>query len=454
MYATSTAAAPATETHATPEAQYTDGVAYVLKGFPRLSESFISNEVRLLIRQGLSLRLFSIKGGDALAESDDLPPVHYLPEVSSLSNTGLLRWLWANLGPFISIQWRWWFRAPRSYLRALKFALNGARRYGQGGLKKTFIKEFLFATEIAGEIRRDPAITHIHAHFCHDATNVAWMCSLLTGLPFSFTAHAKDIYQNKLNPGDLLRRKLDAAAFVTTCTYANVHHLRRLARDPAKIHGIYHGLDLRRFRPAVSANGRPAGPLRLISVGRHVEKKGFSYLLDACVLLTQANLDFTLTILGETGPQTPLLEQQIRELKLDTRVRLNGPVPQTQLPRFYQQADVFLLPCVIVGDGDRDGIPNVMAEAMACAVPVVVSDVSGIPELVLDDDNGLLLPERDSAAIAAAVLRLAGDAELRQRLGRNARQSVERYFDADATHARLYELFATTLASHRARAVA
>lgn len=430
-----------------------DKVAYVLKGFPRLSESFISNEVRLLTGLGMDLGLFSIKQGDALADKDGLPEVHYLPGVTSMSNTNLATWLLTNFAPFATAQLYWLSRAPLRYMQVLKFAVDCARRYGSGALKKTFIKEFLLATQAGRAMQRNANYTHIHAHFCHDATNVAWMCSQLTGLPFSFTAHAKDIYQGKLNPGDLLERKLEATVFATTCTFANVQYLRGKTRDPKKIHGIYHGLNTRQFRPAATTRASDT-PLQLLSIGRYVEKKGFDYLIDACALLQQQKVDFTLTILGETGDQTNLLKHKIDALHLHERVHLRGPIAQKYLPEVYQQADIFILPCVIVGDGDRDGIPNVMAEAMACELPVVVSDVSGIPELVVDELNGLLLPQRDSRAIADAIGRLARDAEMRQRLGRNARQNIERYFDAETTHAQLYDLFQQTLAKNRGEACA
>ena len=425
-----------------------DKVAYVLKGFPRLSETFISNEVRLLTGLGMKLSLFSIKQGDALVDADGLPEVDYLPGVTSMSNTLLIPWLFTNIAPFAPAQLYWLIKAPLRYLRTLRFAIDCARRYGTGAVKKTFIKEFLFATQIARAIHKAGDFAHIHAHFCHDATNVAWMCSQLTGLPFSFTAHAKDIYQNKLNPGDLLERKLEATSFATTCTFANVHYLSRKTREPNKIHGIYHGLNIRLFRPAAPATTR-SGPLKLLSIGRHVEKKGFDYLIDACALIKQRELDFTLTILGESGDQTNLLHKKIRELGLCDQVHLLGPIPQKDLPQIYRESDLFVLPCVIVDDGDRDGIPNVMAEAMACALPVVVSDISGIPELVVHEDSGLLLPQRDSGAIADAIVRLAQDPDLRLRLGRNARLSVEQDFDADTTHTHLYELFQQTLAEHR-----
>jgi glycosyltransferase involved in cell wall biosynthesis len=273
-------------------------IAYVLKGYPRLSESFIANEVRLLKELGVDLKLFSIKSGDALGADPNLPCAHYLPVVTSLSQTNLIAWLKQNLPAFSDDQWYWINNDFSRYLATLSFALGSAFKYRVGrswGIKKTFIKEFLFATHIARLIKSDSVITHLHAHFCHDATTVAWMVSRLTGLPYSFTAHAKDIYQSRLNPKDLLDRKLDAAKFAVTCTQTNVEFLRGRCNDPQKIHGIYHGLNTQQFLPR-STSAPPVAATKLISVGRMVEKKGFIYLIEACRILRDRGISFSLEI--------------------------------------------------------------------------------------------------------------------------------------------------------------
>ncbi|MCP5144502.1 MAG: glycosyltransferase [Gammaproteobacteria bacterium] len=418
-------------------------IAYILKGYPRLSESFIANEVRLLGQMGMDLQLFSIKKGDAMASSDDLPPAHYLPAVSSLSGTGLLAWLKQNLPTYREDQRFWLRHNPARYLSALGFALKSAMKYrNQGGglIKKTFIKEFLFATHIAREIIQRGGVEHLHAHFCHDATMVAWMVSRLTGIPFSFTAHAKDIYQEGMNPKDLLQRKLSAASFAVTCTQTNVTFLKDRCTQPDKVHGIYHGLNTGMFKPRdVCAAIRPVA--RLVAVGRMVEKKGFIYLIEACGLLRDRGIPFALDIIGEQGDQTTLLEFAIRKHALTDHIRLLSPMPQANLVGIYRESDVFVLPCVVVADGDRDGIPNVMAEAMACGLPVVVTDVSGIPEIVNNGRNGVIVPPRDSAALADAIADLIAHPEKGVSLGSAARASIETVFDASRTHESLKSLF-------------
>jgi len=429
-------------------------IAYVLKGFPRLSETFIANEVRLLTQTGLSLDLFSIKPGDAMAADHDLPAVHYLPEVTTLSRTSLRDWMRCNYPAFSDNQKYWLRRHPGRYIRTLVFALRCAFRYRQKAaswIKKSFIKEFLLATYIANEMDRDKSYVHIHAHFCHDATTVAWMVSKLTGLPFSFTAHAKDIYQKRLNPGDLLQRKLSATRFAVTCTNANVEYLRERSSSPENIHGVYHGLNTHQFVPknelARSRNDLDETPKKLLAVGRMVEKKGFIYLIEACRILRDRGVSFKLELVGEAGDQSDRIRDAIAEYGLGNHIELQAPVPQSALLNYYRSAAIFVLPCIVLDDGDRDGIPNVMAEAMACALPVVVTGISGIPELVENDVNGVLVPTRDARPLADAIERLLQNPATRMRLGEAARHRIEAVFDANATHHRLKSIFDHALAN-------
>jgi glycosyltransferase involved in cell wall biosynthesis len=416
-------------------------VAYVVKGFPRLSESFILNEVLWLSRMGLKLELFSVKAGEDLGPIPALPPVEYLPRVSSLSATSLWRWLIANVRPFASSQWYLLRRHPMRYLRALVFACGQAfehRDRARGGLKKTFVKEFLQATFIARRLLEQRDFQHIHAHFCHGATTIAWIASMLTGLPFSFTAHAKDIYEQRQNPGALLRQKLEAARFAVTCTHTNLEHLRTLTPRGEHVHAVYHGLDLSLFTPSAIPRVQP----KLLAVGRLVEKKGFLYLVEACGLLRDQGIDFQLDIVGEPGDQTEAITRLIESLRLSGHVRVCPPVPQHALAELYRSAVAFVLPCIVVESGDRDGIPNVMAEAMASGLPVVVTDISGIPEIVESEVNGILVPPRSSERLAAALRRVLGDTALRARLGAAARQRIEKVFDAAKTHRELARIFA------------
>ena len=420
-------------------------VAYVMNGFPRLSETFIANEIFLLEQMGLRLRLFSVKREHEPkvhpVVSAIRAPLSYLPRASSLSGATLAGWLARNLPRFARAQLAVAVRHPLRYLAALGSAVAMSWRYRKGplALRKVFIKEFLQAAHIAADVLRDGNIAHLHGHFCHGVATITWFASRLTGIPFSFTAHAKDIYQAELNPGDLLERKLAAARFVATCTAANAAVLKARHPDANVVHTIYHGLDTDYFRPA---EGRPPTDLPIVlAVGRFVEKKGFAHLVEACALLKRARLRFGCVIVGEHGSAHDAIRALIVARGLEDSVRLLGPVTQDQLREIYRQARVFALPCQVMDDGDRDGIPNVLAEAMAMGVPVVSTPISGIPELIHDGEHGLLVPPRDPQALADALRRVLSDRALHERLARAGRARICERFDSRHTTLALRDLF-------------
>ncbi len=419
-------------------------VAYVMNGFPRLSETFIAHEIHQLERLGTPLRLYSVK-------QEREPVVHpvvaairaplvYLPDASSLSGTTLLRWLRDNLPTFAGAHAALLCRRPLTWAATLGSALALAwkHRPAPWSLKKVFIKEFLQAGWIANAVRREGDVSHLHGHFCHGVATITWFASRLSGLPFSFTAHAKDIYQAELNPGRLLERKMGAARFVATCTCANAHVLRARHPRPDDVHAIYHGLDTQWFSPQPAVASAEA-PL-LLAVGRLVEKKGFDQLIAACALLKRRGVAFRCLIVGEDGSAGPALRAQIAELNVADRVQLHGPVTQDHLRRIYRGARAFVLPCRIMEDGDRDGFPNVLAEAMAMGVPVVSTPISGIPEMIDDGVHGLLA-SGSAASLADAVQCLLGDATLHANLARAARERICERFDSRRTTVALRDLF-------------
>ena len=423
-------------------------VAYVMNGFPRLSETFIAHEIHQLEQSGLQLRLFVVKDE---AEDKVHPvvdeiraPLAYLPKASSLSGTTLLGWLRANLPSYWRAHAAVAVRHPLRYVRTLASAVALTVRHWP---RKVFIKEFLQSGAIADAVLRDRNVRHLHGHFCHGVATITWFASLLTGVPFSFTAHAKDIYQAELNPGDLLERKLGAARFVATCTCANAHVLGARHPRAEEIHTIYHGLDTDYFSPApvpasVQANGEP--PL-ILAVGRLVEKKGFDQLIAACARLKQAGLRFRCAIVGERGSALPSLRAQIETLGLQDHVQLRSAVTQDQLREIYRGAQVFALPCQIMEDGDRDGFPNVLAEAMAMGVPVVSTAISGIPEMIDDGVHGLLVQPRDPQALAHALHRVLTEPELHASLAGAGRERICERFDSRLTTLALRDLFIAQL---------
>jgi glycosyltransferase involved in cell wall biosynthesis len=437
-------------------------VAYVLKGYPRRSEIFIASEIHRLERLGVRLRLFVLKPPDEqqhhpVVDRVEAEPV-YLPATASLSASKALPWLRANLAAFVPALRRVAARHPRTMTRAAGRAIAQSVRARRGFWawpRKLYLKEFLLAVALTDQLDAAGDVRHLHAHFAHGSATVAWLAATITGIPFSFTGHAKDVYSASLNPAGLLRRKMAAAEFVVTCTAANRTHLRRLSGD-TPVHLAYHGLnadfaalidhdDLLPERPGRRAPVAMAPRLRILGVGRLVPKKGFDILIQACALLRRQNLDFELVIAGETGEHEPEIRRLIERHGLADRICLVGPQDQAELYQLYRHASVFCLPCRVLDNGDRDGIPNVLVEAMACGLPVVTTAVSGIPELVSHDSTGLLVPPDDPRALAAQLLRVARDPQLARRLAASASASVAERFDGDRLAMRMADLFTESL---------
>ncbi len=404
-------------------------IAYILKMYPRFSETFILSEILELERQGVDLRIFSLKKPDDGRFHADLARVRaavtYLPEAPLLARQAYYE---AHRQVFA------WNR-PR-YLRLLRGVLK-RRRAGA-------LKRFLQAGYIAPRLRQ-AGIAHVHAHFASSATSVAHYLHRLTGVSYSFTAHAKDIYINSVS-SEVLERKLKAARFAVTVSDYNREYLSHLAGGDRVVR-IYNGLDLRQF--ALDGRDRDEPPL-VLGVGRLVEKKGFADLIRACAALRRDGCRFQCRIVGK-GDREAELRALIRDLDLAGCVELAGPLPREALLELYPRATVFVAPSVIGADGNRDGLPTVLIEAMALGVPVVSTDVTGIPELVEDGRTGLLAPQRDPEALAGAIRRVLEDRAFAAALVRAGRERVEREFDLRREAARLRELFEQVGAASAAR---
>ncbi len=428
-------------------------VAYVLKGYPRLSEVFITSEIYRLERLGVPLRLYVLKAADEDVQHDVVRRVRvrpdYLQQTTSLSAAGLFRWLGANLGGFRLALLRTARRHPVGTVRAAGQAFAQAVRARRGFLvapRKIYLKEFLLAVDLVDRLEASGDVVRLHAHFAHGTTTVTWLASTITGLPFSFTGHAKDVYTEELNPAGLLRRKMDAASFVVTCTEANRTHLTSLgSRTP--VHVVYHGLNAD-FESLVAAGVRRVEPtrVRLLAVGRLVRKKGLDTFVDACAVLRSRGVDFEAVIAGERGDHERAVRARVAATDLEERVSFLGPLTQTGLFEEYQRASVFALPCRVLEDGDRDGIPNVLMEAMACRLPVVTTGVSGITELVRDGENGLIVEPDRPTDLADALHRLIKDPELARHLAERGHSTISEQFDAASTAAEMASLL--TVSEH------
>ena len=395
-------------------------IGVVLKGYPRLSETFVAQELAALERRGLRLALYSLRRPTDAAvhpvHAEIAAPVDYLPEYLHEAPVRVLRaWTSARRLPGYAAALAA-FRADLARDRTR----NRARRFGQ-------------ALVLAAELPAD--VGHLHAHFLHTPASVARYAALMRRLPWSVSAHAKDVWTT---PEWEKREKLASCAWATTCTRANAEHLRAIAADPARVDLVYHGLDARRF-PAPPLASRSGTPVVVLAVGRAVEKKGFDDLL-AALARVPATLDWRFEHVGG-GPLLAALQAQAAALGIAQRIIWHGPLAQPQVLERYRAADVFALPSRIAADGDRDGLPNVLMEAQSQRLPCVATAVSGIPELIDDSRTGLLVPPRDVDALARALAALISDAGLRRRLGEAGFERTRTRFDVERGIDRLVERF-------------
>ncbi len=404
----------------------------ILKGFPRISETFISNEILLLEKMGFRIHIFSMRqpreNFTHRSVADIRAQVDYLPE-KILSHLPVLMKTNLLLAS----------RIPEVYRNAMRMAWGRYLRTR----KSATLKHLLQAGYLVQRLLPGQGIAHLHAHFAHSPTSVALFSSLLSSLPFSFTAHAKDIYTS--DPRQL-REKISLARFVITCTGYNREYLRCLAPGAqTPIDCIYHGINPRLFTPAADP-GRPAadGPRRLLTVARLTAKKGLPTVLEALCRLRDGGIDFEHVLIGDGELRDEILAS-IRRLGLGGHTRWLGTQPHEEVLAHYRRADVFLLGCRIAPNGDRDGIPNVLMEAMAMGVPVVATRVSAIPELVQHRRTGMLVPPEDPGAMVRAVREVLEDADLRGDITRRARQRVTRDFDNQVLIRRLADHFKAAL---------
>lgn len=385
----------------------------VLKGYPRISESFISNEILLLERLGFTIRIFSMRHPRESFTHRSVrrirARVDYLPQDLLVPLPTFLR---HNLPLAAAI--------PGRYGAALRLA---AGRYLRTR-KIATLKHLFQAGYLVHKLLPGGNVAHLHAHFAHSPTSVALFAARLSGLPFSFTAHAKDIYTS--DPRQL-REKIDLARFVVTCTEYNRSHLAGLAGPTnTPIRRIYHGIDTRLF--SGGDPGRiPAPPYRLITVARLTAKKGLPTVFRALKILKDRGIPFRHILIGDGDGREELLAT-VRSLGLADCVDWLGTLPHEAVIDHYRTSDLFVLGSEIAPDGDRDGIPNVLVESMAMGVPVVATRVSAIPELARHGETGLLVPPGRPEAMAGAMERLLADGTLRASIIPAAADLVRREF--------------------------
>lgn len=385
-------------------------IGVLLKIYPKISETFVLGEIFGLEQRGLKLRIFSLRRPtDAISNAQVQSvraPLTYVPLPEQGGGAAILR---AHVELAL--------RFPLRYAKALLFCL----RRDEGGRWRDFLQAGCLAREL-----RAQRIVHLHAHFASEPAGIAELVQRLVGIPYSISAHAKDIY---LSRPEALRRKMQGARFTVTCTQYNQRYLHQIAGEAA-ISCMYHGVDLDRFRPASGRRCQDQDTPLVLSVGRLREKKGFDVLIEACALLRGRGVALRCEIVGY-GEEEARLRALIAARGVGACVTLTGKMTQDQVIERYARAAVFVLPCRVAQDGDRDGIPNVLLEAMAMALATVSTRVSGIPEVIEHGVNGLLVPPMDASALAEALQLVLRDPAYAAELGAAARHTMASSFCRD-----------------------
>jgi len=387
----------------------------ILKGYPRISETFISNEIRLLEKLDFAIHLFSMRRPRENFTHNSVQKIQaavdYLPETLIKP---LPQLMYHNLCLAA--------KKPGIYGAALKTAYHRFLRTRNSAT----IKHLLQAGYLVHRLLPERRVAHLHAHFAHSPTSVAMFASQLTGIPFSFTAHAKDIYTS--DPGQI-REKIGLARFVVTCTEYNRKHLCKLGDGHATpIHRNYHGIDITLFCDKNEIPKIPVPPYQILTVARLTAKKGLPTIYKALRILCDQGVSLQHTHIGG-GEDREKVMSLIKDLDLAFVTRLLGTQPHQVVLDHYKNADIFVLGCEVAPNGDRDGIPNVLMESMAMGLPVVATDISGIPELVENQRTGLLVPPGQPDKLAAGMLRMLTDEKLRKRVITAGKQRVVGEFD-------------------------
>jgi glycosyltransferase involved in cell wall biosynthesis len=409
--------------------------ALYLWHFPVLSQTFVQREIEALKRSGLTVVVVADDKGDTSQLSESalvlLRETRYLLPVAAGARQRYHRY-------FIT-------RHPLRYLNLLLYVV--CRRYGAYKNFSNDLAVFERVVYLAG-VLKDEHVRHVHALWADRCAFIALVASRLLGITYSVQARAHDIHRRQHQFA--LKEKFTHANFVVTNSEYNSAHIRTFLKrhDVGKVHTVYEGIDLEQFRPKQS-NRQSTDCVKLLCVARLVEEKGLVVLLQACKILQDQGRPFHCRIVG--GPEFPLyrdyyltLKKTHKALGLQDCVAFMGAQPFAEVMKHYDSADIFVLPCVVAKNGGRDISPNALLEAMAMALPVISTTISAIPEIIEDGVSGVLVPPHDAAALAAAIQRLSDDPCLRRRLGKHAREKVQREFHITKNMATLVRLYGAT----------
>ncbi len=397
-------------------------VAYIMSRFPKHTETFILYEMLAIEEQGVSIEVFPIlKQRDSVVHPEAqvlVERAHYLPFLSLpiiFSNVAVIR------------------RNARLYFRTLLEVLNGT--FGNINFLVGAISMFPKAVHFS-KMMAEQEITHVHAHFSNHPAVAALIVHRLTGIPFSFTAHGHDIHKDRT----MLREKIAAAAFAVTVSEYNKSLMAKECRpgEDSKIHVIHCGVDTRLFKLPVKPEKEATN--NIICVASLLEVKGHTYLIQACKLLRDRGVNFTCHLVGEGKYQTRI-ENEIKQFGLEDHIKLHGACPQSQVRELLLTSDIYVLASTHTRQGAREGIPVSIMEGMAVGLPVVASDISGIPELVKNGLSGFLTPPRDINALAKKIGVLIEEIPLRKKMGAAAREVILRDFNLESNASQLIQMF-------------
>lgn len=400
-------------------------LAYLVSRFPKISETFILYEILELRRLGFEVDIFPL-----VREREDVQH----PEVASL--TSRTHYYSALSAPVILAQLFWITRRPTRYLATLWSVI-----YGNISSPKFLIRgivAFLLAGLFAKEIKRS-GIGHVHAHWATHPALAAYVVHRLTGLPYSFTAHAHDIYVEQA----MLREKIADADFVVTISEFNRRFLAGLYGEALakKVDVIHCGIDLDVFQPREGA--QKAETFTIICVASLEEKKGHKYLIEACAQLAERGIALNCLLVGD-GDLRAELEAMIQGHGLSEHVKPLGRQPRHRVGELLAQSHALVLPSIVTSKGKMEGIPVALMEALAMQMPVIATDISGVSELVEHNVTGLLVPEKDASALATAIDVIRQDPAAAAAFGRRGREKVIAEFDLHANTEALSQRFLTS----------
>jgi colanic acid/amylovoran biosynthesis glycosyltransferase len=389
-------------------------VAYLLERFPSFGQTFCYREVAELERQGVKVHVYSIRRpvDEPKQDWDEqlVRRVHYLPEENAL------------------------VREVDRAVREGRVSSATREALKKWGRQSDFLR--LYQAVYVGLRLQENGVRRVHAHFAGMAARTAFWINQFFGIPYSFTAHANDIFAPREFVVSLAKLMADATAIVTVSEYSAEFLRGRFPEGAAKVHRIYNGVDLSRFHPIDFGSGIPA----IVSIGRLIEKKGFGDLITACRLLKPRGRDFVCEIIGE-GPLEPALQTQIARDGLEGCVKLVGPQTLSQIALRLAHATIFALPCTREEGGGMDNLPTVIMEAMAAGLPVVSTPLAGVPEMVEDHVNGILVPDHEPGALAAAIEYLIANPEQARRFGDRGREIAREKFSIETSGRALCALF-------------